>query len=784
MIYLILLFSLFTSLFANEDSSLSTLANDPSVIIEGKVNAITGEVVDFEQDLTIQGAEPIRLCRAYSCGSLGGGYWSFNRFAYISKVSKHSWVITEPNGSLIKYEKTNTVKIGEAKYLRCVPKNLNDGFSNTTLGKISSRTNYKNNYILLEDAPYRHLIVHAADGTIRTYQTTWIRFDNEQAKYRLLSEQLPNGNWILYDYQEKNNIQMLKSIRSTNPSRDKTFAWADFIYEDSKHPNLKNNNFYVLGSDGQMVRYHFERDDHDRPIGKVYAISSSEAPDSRLEYIRYKNNYSPFLNIDAPEENRLHAISDPCHRRYQIDYYCQTWNTVAGQTFRLVDFYSCKQGRDGRKIETFIPNQHRSKVKTLSAPVNPDGSIYPIYSFIYSDHSTSVYDAEFNRSEYYWSSDDHRLQKIERFSKDGLKLNTEVYVWGSGSDVGNLTCKSRINADGSVLSSIRYIYDARGNVLEERFYGNLSGQGTPILLDASNIPIENGVEVYVKRFSYSSTEPSLLLEEQNDSGCRIVTDYLPKTDLPVSQSTYDRNELKLRKLFEYNSDHILIREVTEMAGLQNSMRTIRQMTPIASEPYIGLPHIIEEKFGEKGSERLLKKTVLTYTTGAKIARQDVYDALNVLQYSIKMAYDAKGRLIERNNPANQIEIFSYDVCGNRTSWRDFSGRLTQTCAYDAFHRPSIIQDKGDDGLFFSRCLGYDLRSNLVSEIDPRGHETKSVYDELNCRIETRLPPIANEKKELISPILCSSFDNAGRETLHTDGLGNSTVNRSAEMRMR
>ena len=320
-----------------------------------------------------------------------------------------------------------------------------------------------------------------------------------------------------------------------------------------------------------------------------------------------------------------------------------------------------------------------------------------------------------------------------------------------------------------MISSVRYLYDPRGNVIEERLYGNLSGAGPPPVLDNNGLPIERG-EIYCKRYRYSSSEPNLLLEESDDSGRKIVTDYLSGTDLPISQLTYDHDDLKLRKTFEYDNDRVLIREVTD----DGISQTIRRITPIGQAPYIGLPYIIEESYCQDGHEQLLKKTVLTYTTGAKIARQDVYDAKNVLQYSLTMAYDAKGRLIERTNAIGQTETMSYDACGNRTSWRDFSGRLTQTSAYDACHRPTIIKQQGDDGIVQDRRLGYDLRSNLASDIDLRGNETKSVYDAMNRRLETHLPPIVSEDEELISSVCRSAYDGAGRETLHTDAEGNAT----------
>ncbi|MBF8263725.1 MAG: hypothetical protein HW387_1390, partial [Parachlamydiales bacterium] len=333
--YLILFILSVITLSANEDLSVATLANDPSVIIGGAVNAITGELLAHEEDLTIQGAEPIHISRTYLNGS-----WSFGSFVFAYERSKHTWVVEEPNGGQIKYEKVDTVKIDGVKYIRCTPKNLKEGFSNTAMGAISSRTNFKNNYILIEEEKFRHLIVHAADGTVREYKKTPIEDDDDDYDikgYRLVSENLPNGHTIRYDYEEKqHNRMMLTKIRSMNASMSKVFAQADIIYDD---PKLKSKTFTVKGSDGQTVRYGFECDRKGVASGQVNAISSSQAPDTSLEYRSFDSDYSP-LKMEHSWFCRLFSISDPCHRRLQADYYNKTIDTVANRTVKMTDYYS------------------------------------------------------------------------------------------------------------------------------------------------------------------------------------------------------------------------------------------------------------------------------------------------------------------------------------------------------------------------------------------------------------------------------------------------------------
>ena len=107
--YLIAFFLSFGVLFADEDSSLAALANDPSAVVGGAVNVITGELLGSEEDLTIQGAEPIHLYRTYCNGS-----WSFGSFVLAYERSTHTWIVAEPGGGQIKYEKAEFYAGGRA----------------------------------------------------------------------------------------------------------------------------------------------------------------------------------------------------------------------------------------------------------------------------------------------------------------------------------------------------------------------------------------------------------------------------------------------------------------------------------------------------------------------------------------------------------------------------------------------------------------------------------------------------------------------------------------------
>ena len=111
---------------------MATLQGDPSSLVEGKINALTGDPCVFEEDLVIQGTEPIRLTRSYLPGRKPSNQicsWFSGVFGSAYALSDYRWIISEKNGCPVIYKKTMEFKVGKEKYFRFEPSNLNKGFS-------------------------------------------------------------------------------------------------------------------------------------------------------------------------------------------------------------------------------------------------------------------------------------------------------------------------------------------------------------------------------------------------------------------------------------------------------------------------------------------------------------------------------------------------------------------------------------------------------------------------------------------------------------------------------
>ena len=202
MLYRLFLLTLLTSLYANEDS-IATMLNDPSVLVEGKINVITGEPSMFETDMVVLGAEPIRISRTYVNLDKQWNWAVNNTFAVYERTdADYRCQITEKHGCQVIFKKSDTFTINGIKYTRFAPSDLNKGFCNTHAGTASSRTHLKNDYLLIqgtsiEPNDVKFLTYHAADGTVREYKKVHDPNHPKKPVFRLLSEHLPNGRWVL-----------------------------------------------------------------------------------------------------------------------------------------------------------------------------------------------------------------------------------------------------------------------------------------------------------------------------------------------------------------------------------------------------------------------------------------------------------------------------------------------------------------------------------------------------------------------------------------------------------
>ncbi len=276
------------------------LAEDSLIPVTfGGVNALTGDFAIEEEDLCIEGAEPLYIRRTYASGDHRSSYGGWEFFPHLKlelldKEKEHNYyiVVAEPSGARITYTRQD----GDGKTIYAIDfKKHGKGILNCTQRELSARTNLKNNTACRYDK--NHIRIRCASGGERSY----VRFEDHASEFFLEWERLPNGNYIVYEYDYKKSSTPyrpeLRCVSTQNPSRSKTYASAKFRYNvavDSFFSvfNAHGKQIQIEASDGRTLFYEFngyveglpgEHHDNNSPC-LLKKVTSSSTPEERIGY--------------------------------------------------------------------------------------------------------------------------------------------------------------------------------------------------------------------------------------------------------------------------------------------------------------------------------------------------------------------------------------------------------------------------------------------------------------------------------------------------------------------
>jgi RHS repeat-associated protein len=729
---------------------------EPDSLIAGMVSAITGDLYLSDTDLLIQGYVPLRLPRTYISGNGKGkrSGWSFiDHLAAVYDVGNedakyHTITVHDPQGSAFIYRgvtehvEKRLGRDGHPTIFRFSPDDT-IGLTNTSTGELSAHSNFHNARITL-DPKANAFTLNCPDGTIREYRihkkhhhsyknvVKGKRKNKSAMKYLLRSETLATGHKIIYEYDSQDR---LRKVSSTSLSGTKTYSCAEFHFH---HVHAYNNpDVDIFTSDGRHLEYRFESKGDD--AFALTRVRSPEAPEEAIFYHSHQSRSGPLISCIAVARDHY----------TNVEYYRVGHNNICGDDVKLNDW------KDPRFL----------RVSMLKAPVGTDATPHVTHRFFYypEKRHTDVREID-NALLRYTYTPDMRLETVQRFTRGDQLQCWEKYSW---TPQGELLSRTFYYTPHDILFSRSFNYDERGNVTQERLTGNLSGKGKE--------------EAYVLKRTYSTDGRELLLSEREQNGKSTLYRYYPNTSLLEAQFICQGDQIKVRTFYEYNADHVLIKEISDdgVSPNQNDIlylktRKIKVITPYPSGPFVDLPYIVEEKMWDGQEEVLLNKTVLTYTTGGLIAQKDIYDTANTFQYSLTFQYDDLGRLKQETNALGQTAIYDYDAAGNRIFAQDFSGKRSLHMNYD--HSNRLIQSKeiGADGLEHVTQYQYDGKHRKTASIDHYGNTTRYFYDFFGNLEATLLSPVLNENGDPIEPTLRSSFDGAGREISRTDARDNDT----------
>ena len=213
------------------------------------------------------------------------------------------------------------------------------------------------------------------------------------------------------------------------------------------------------------------------------------------------------------------------------------------------------------------------RVKTLKAPVGSDATSHITHRFVYlpEQRLTEVREIDNTLTKYHYSPQ-MRLEHIYRHTTGDVLVNHEQFSW---NNEGKLLSRSFFDRHGKELISRQFVYDEKGSVKQETFKGNLTGHS------------DN--DIYTIKRTFTPDDRNLLVEEQFPNGKTIHCTYVPETNLISSKTISDHGVPKLRHLYEYNSDLILVREIIEDLHPEANYRRINNITLVPSGSYVNMP---------------------------------------------------------------------------------------------------------------------------------------------------------------------------------------------------
>lgn len=734
-------------------ANVNALFSDDDLSLCHNVNVISGNLNLQFQDAVIEGAIPLPIVRTYTSEgalerfesnqnnlSLSWGKWliqgGWNFMPHIKLIYQHESeeggpeiFLAEKSGTMIHYIRESSKK--GIDYFR--PKESPGACS----GVLGARTNPGNNRIEVDTRNWVATL-YLPDGGKRSYA----RPGGSDDDMRLVDETLPSKHIIAYRHSGRKSEMTFKLM---TPSRGKELSWAKLSLIKSGVGN-KHFRFDATSSDGKCLQY--------RSInweGRNYLsdVQSNCRP----------RESSHFLPSRRGKGLRMRSF------------------TLGSQTQFLANYLVPTNKGDERKWAQDYEKKPLwlDRVHSIDAPVGPNGEMAPVAIFSYYENATDVRDVEGVLTVYH--HDKNRLTKVEYFDEKGVLESVVQLIWDGQRLIGKVMLNNRLEP----LFSRTFRYDAQGNVLEEKFWGNLTGEatGTFVLEKSGELA---GAESYTKRYNYLPEFNVPVFEEEED-GTTYRYQYLPGTDLTTAKFLYDKGKMVVRQFFFYDADHFLVKEITDDGSSENPY-DLANVTERNSKSYEidagwGVKTSVTETYwdAESGGEKLLRKVRYHYCpTTKKIRAEDVYDAEGALRYTIHTDYDAYGRVVRKTTPLGQDNTYVYSEHGNLLASKEV-GSLKKTYGYTPTGSPTYCEEwDGNSHVKITRTH-YDAKGRLVSQTDSKGNETRQKYDVFGRCIETEFPAVQNRGADACRPTLRFIYDVLGNLVSTTAPLGETTHTR-------
>lgn len=692
-------------LFAEEPIRLTAEA-EPLVSIAGCVNVLSGDFFYRNLDLSVEGPTPLNLIRFYDSNHLGAsefGVGMYSQFPHIltmntSETFETNLKIEERGGMFLpaNWKKEGNEHTGEIDK----EKLLKSGITNTGSLEVNGSLNGRKIHYLdwrKDKAGYTggKWKIALPDGSKRVYDY-WGR-ENGWGQFCLKEERLPNGHYLLYEYEKrKKTVGRLhflpKKVSLMNPDKTLTFSSIDYTY--------KPYSTKAMASNGQA--FEMQLKEKKVNIDRVY-----------------------FYRAIVPDKTISNWRGDEA---FDIGKYVQP-----SEYYKIREF----KFSDGRVVK--IDYDSQGKVKKISLPTGSKGSFKTAYEITYKKEESISQEIGGAKSLFEFT-EEGRLKKKGIYNQNDL-YREEMFIWNEGERRDQLNAVALFNEKGEAhfLKSLQY--DSEGAVVKEIYYGNLTGTKEDGFIYDSAFPNSQKVDSYTIERSFSEDAFHNLIWETGPNDTRTCFTYLPKTHLPLSKIIEQSGQIKERVFYEYDSNHLLIQEITD-DGSSNEKNNLEGCTYrkfkkssyyLQEGPFCGRVESETEGYYdlETGLERVLKRVECFYDERGLKTQERLLNA-NLEPYATReFQYNDQRLCISFTDEIGRVFITEYDTFG-RKIYEELQGNgYLRLFSYDAMGNLISETDISPEGEERKTVYEYDTRGNLILKCDPFGRETHFEYDFLN-----------------------------------------------------
>jgi RHS repeat-associated protein len=719
---------------------LGSREGDPASLVEN-VSTIHGDYIEVEVDLTVTSPDSLVVSRFYSSrdtlpiATFGGWRFYPQCFLTMQKDPQGQHCVTTEG----KFERT-VVYLGnpDGSILTYV------GWRNLThpnkrvLFKIDAETECSGiaNTAKGDVGAWKNLKNHELyynsenDSFELCLCTEGKRFYIKNPRtnvYTITHEILPSGNKIFYQF---NNKGQLEFIKETNASEKQVLAWIKIGYGSTVH---------LETSDGQTVDYQFQQD----PSGDLLLTSVIRSDKPNLHYQYQVVNGRALLVKKALPEGRF----------VEVDY------------------------------DTDKNNQ--LKVKSVKTPVNSEStdSVY----FVFDGGSTEVSGPGSCKSVYRFD-EKKQLVAVEQYL-NGALYRIHRKSWGRKSAAGNLLSTSLADASGNIVYHMSLEYDTKGNIVEEREYGDISGAG-PIALAFDEKGVVSNKDGSIKYYSYFSGKNTHGFFQKDTKGTGVKYWYKKGTNLLIKKFVLTKgsadseeedyhSDIKQRFFYFYNDDAALSKVIIDdgvggdSTALSFRQRTITQISPKQAMPNVGAPEVVQQKYSTQNgkSECLIKRIVNHFDGQGNVSAQEVYDANDEHRYTIHKRHVHR-LLVSETDPLGNETAYFYDANQNLVQKTHADTGRSIEYGYDLRNRLVRTVEKDKTGSASEMHVTYDASGYKCQETDCYGNITCYENDTLGRPIHVTYPKTSNGPHASLVPTYTYAYDLFDHPISVTDPKGN------------